>query len=133
MIFSREDEGPYWMMPEEIAKTRKDQYGSTMIQKVYTKPQLIEMRKKEKGIVSRKRKRQQIRDMAQRAGVSLTYEKCEIIQGWEEQPNGMEQILWEQGWIDPTVTCKVFLVGGMCRSERFRIWSKDLMQLVGMI
>jgi hypothetical protein len=65
MIFSREDERPYWMMPEEIAKTRKDQYGSTMIQKAYTKPQLIEMHKKEKGIVSRKRKRQQIWDMAQ--------------------------------------------------------------------
>jgi hypothetical protein len=65
MIFSLEDEGPYWMMPEEIEKTRKDQYGSTMIQKAYTKPQLIEMLEKEKGIVSLKRNRQQIRDMAQ--------------------------------------------------------------------
>jgi hypothetical protein len=93
MIFSPEDEGPYWMTPEEREKTRKDQYGSTMIQKEYTKPQLIEMLERERGIISPKGNRQQIRDMAQRAGIALTYEKCEIIQGWEGKPKGMEQNL----------------------------------------
>jgi hypothetical protein len=112
MIFSPEDEGPYWMTPEEREKTRKDQYGSTMIQKEYTKPQLIEILEKEKGIVSPKGNRQQIRDMALRAGIALTYEKRDIIQGWEGQPKGMEQILWERGWIDPTVTRKVYTVHG---------------------
>jgi hypothetical protein len=112
MIFSPEDEGPYWMTPEEREQKRKDQYGSTIIQKEYTKPQLIEMLEKEKGIVSAKGNRQQIWDMAQRAGTALTYEKREIIQGWEGQPKGMEQILWEQGWIDPMVTHKVYTVHG---------------------
>jgi hypothetical protein len=100
------------MTPEEREKTRKDQYGSTMIQKEYTKPQLIEILEKEKGIVSPKGNRQQIRDMALRAGIALTYEKRDIIQGWEGQPKGMEQILWERGWIDPTVTRKVYTVHG---------------------
>jgi hypothetical protein len=80
---------------EEREQKRKDQYGSTMIQKEYTKPQLIEMLKKEKGIVSPKGNRQQIPDMAQQAGIALNYEKRETIQGWEGQPKGMEQILWE--------------------------------------
>jgi molybdate-binding protein len=70
-------------------------YGTTMIRKEYTKPQLIEMLERERGIVNPKGNRQQIRDMAQRAGIALTYEKCEIIQGWEGKPKGMEQILWE--------------------------------------
>jgi hypothetical protein len=50
--------------------------------------------------------------MALRAGIALTYEKRDIIQGWEGQPKGMEQILWERGWINPMVTRKVYTVHG---------------------
>ena len=112
MIFRPCDDGPYWMTPEEKEQTRKDQYGSKTISKVDTKPQLSEMLKRERGIVSPKGNRQQIRDMAQQAGIALTYEKREIIQGWEGKPKGMEQILWERGWIDPTLARKVYTVRG---------------------
>jgi hypothetical protein len=111
MIFGPDDEGPYWMTPEEKEKTRKDQYGLATTQREYTKPQLIEMLKRE-GIMSPKGNRQQIRDMAQEAGLALTYLKREIIQGWEGKPKGMEQILWERGWIDPKVARKVYTVHG---------------------
>jgi hypothetical protein len=50
--------------------------------------------------------------MAQQAGLALTYLKHEIIQGWEGKPKGMEQILWERGWIDPTLARKVYTVRG---------------------
>ena len=95
MIFSADDEGPYWMTPEEREQTRKDQYGPTIITKEYTKPQLIQLLETERGIVSPKGNKQQIQDMARRAGLPLTYEKREVIQGWEGKPKGMEQILWE--------------------------------------
>jgi hypothetical protein len=111
MIFGPDDEGPYWMTPEEKEKTRKDQYGPTTTQREYTKPQLIEMLKRE-GIMSPKGNKQQIRDMAQQAGLALTYLKREIIQGWDGKPKGMEQILWERGWIDPNVARKVYTVHG---------------------
>ena len=65
MIFSADDEGPYWMTPEEREQTRKDQYGPTIITKEYTKPQLIQLLKTERGIVSPKGNKQQIQDMAQ--------------------------------------------------------------------
>jgi hypothetical protein len=97
MIFSPEDEGPYWMTPEEREQKRKDHYGSTMIQKEYTKPQLIEMLEKEKGIVSPKGNRQQIRDMAQPAGIALTYEKRKIRQGWEGLPKGWNRFFGNEG------------------------------------
>jgi hypothetical protein len=41
MVFSADDEGPYWMSPEEREQTRKDQYGTATITKEYTKAQLI--------------------------------------------------------------------------------------------
>jgi hypothetical protein len=67
----------------------------------------------QKGIANSKGNKQQIKDMlAQRAGIPLLYEQQEIIQGWEGKPKGMEQILWEQGWIDPSQNCKVYTVHG---------------------
>jgi hypothetical protein len=97
VIFSQEDEGPYWMTPEEREKTRKDQYPSTMIQKEYTKPQLIEMPEKEKVIVSPKGNRQQIWDMAQGAGIALTYEKRDIIPGWRDSQKGWNRFFGNKG------------------------------------
>jgi hypothetical protein len=38
MVFSADDEGPYWMSPEEREQTRNNQYGTTIITKEYTKP-----------------------------------------------------------------------------------------------
>ena len=82
------------MTPEEKEQTRKDRYGATTIRKEYTKSQLIEMLQ-QKGITGAKGNKQQIKNIAQQAGISLSYEHQEIIQGWEGKPKGMEQILWE--------------------------------------
>jgi hypothetical protein len=110
MIFRPCNSGPYWMTPEEKEQTRKDQYGANAIQKEYTKPQLIEMLQ-QKGI-SAKGNKQQIKNIAQQAGISLSYEQQEIVQGWEGKPKGMEQVLWERGWIDPTLARKEYTVHG---------------------
>jgi hypothetical protein len=67
----------------------------SIITKEYTKPQLIQLLERERGIVSPKGNKQKIQDMARQAGLPLTYEKREVIQGWEGKPKGMEQILWE--------------------------------------
>jgi hypothetical protein len=50
--------------------------------------------------------------MAQQAGIPLSYEQQEIVQGWEGKPKGMEQILWERGWINPSQNRKVYTVHG---------------------
>jgi hypothetical protein len=112
MVFHPSDNGPYWMTPEEQEQTRKDHYGTTIITKEYTKPQLIEMLQQKQGIDNPKGNKQQIKDMAELAGISLTYEKQEIIQGWEGKPKGMEQILWERGWIDPSQNRKFYTLHG---------------------
>jgi hypothetical protein len=83
MVFSADDEGPYWMSPEEREQTRKYQYGTTIITKEYTKLQLIQLLERERSIVSPKGNKQKIQDMARQAGLPLTYEKREVIQQWE--------------------------------------------------
>jgi molybdate-binding protein len=52
------------MSHEEREQTRKDWYGTTIITKEYTKPQLIQLLERERGIVSPKGNKQQIQDMA---------------------------------------------------------------------
>jgi hypothetical protein len=96
-IFCPCDEGPYWMTPEEQEQIRKDCYGTTMIQKDYTKPQLIEMLE-QKGIVNAKGNKQQIiKDMAQRAGIPLLYAQREIIQGWGKNQRGWNRFFGSEG------------------------------------
>ena len=59
-----------------------------------TKPhQLIKMLR-QKGIDNPKGSKQQITNMAERAGISVTYQKQDINEGWEEKAKGMEHILW---------------------------------------
>jgi hypothetical protein len=99
------------MTPEERQQTRKDHFGTTVITKEYTKPQLIKMLQ-QKGIDNPKGSKQQIKNMAERAGISLTYQKQDILEGWEGKAKGMEQILWERGWIDPSQDRKSYTVHG---------------------
>ncbi len=79
--------------------------------KEYTKPQLVEMLRHE-GINNAKGNKQQIKNMTERAGIPLTYQKQDIIEGWEGKAKGMEQILWERGWIDPNEDQKSYTVHG---------------------
>ena len=72
MVYRPSDNGPYWMMPKEQQQIRNDHYGTTVIlTKEYTKPQLVEMIR-QKGIDNPKGSEQQIKNMAERADISLT-------------------------------------------------------------
>jgi hypothetical protein len=111
MHFCPCDEGPYWMTAEERERSRKDKYKPSRKPKEYTKAQLTEMLQ-QNGINNAKGNKKHIQEMAQRAGIPLTYQKQEIIEGWEGKPKGMEQILWERGWIDPTEDRDVYTIHG---------------------
>ena len=98
MYFCACDEGPYWMTAAERERTRKDRYGDKVEKKNYTKDVLI-AKLKEKGITAKGRA-DKIREMATAQNIPLQYDKREVVEGWEGKPKGMEQILWERGWID---------------------------------
>ncbi|KAI2496097.1 hypothetical protein MHU86_18423 [Fragilaria crotonensis] len=111
MVFRSTDNGPYWMTPEEQEQTRKDHFVTTVTTKEHTKPQLIELLR-QRGIENAKGSKKHIRNMAERAGISLTYQKQDVLQGWEGKAKGMEQILWERGWIDPSQDRRTYTVNG---------------------
>jgi hypothetical protein len=111
MVFRPSNNGPYWMTPEKQQQTRNDHYGTTVITKEYTKPKLIEMLR-QKGIDNPKGSKQQIKNMAERAGILLLYQKRDINEVWEGKAKGMEQILWERGWIAPSQDRKSYTVHG---------------------
>jgi hypothetical protein len=111
MMFRPGDQGPYWMTAEEREQTRKDKFMATTKEKYYTKAQLTEMLQ-HNGIENVKGNKQHIQGIAQRAGIPLMYQKREIVEGWEGKQKGMEQILWERGWIDPGRDRTVYTVQG---------------------
>lgn len=49
-----------------------------------------------------------MKEEAVRRGISLTYETDEIRKGWLGASKGMLQVLWEQGFIDPTKTAAYY-------------------------
>ena len=78
--------------------------------KEYTKPQLIRILQQEGIDNPAKGSRQQIKNMAEHAGLSLRYQKQDVVQGCEGKAKRIEQILWERGWIDPSQDQKSYTV-----------------------
>jgi hypothetical protein len=49
-----------------------------------------------------------------------TYGQRKILEGWtgsKNQREGMEKSFWEQGWIDPTFSCKVYMFYGTTKDS----------------
>jgi hypothetical protein len=68
-----------------------------MIQKEYTKPQLIKMPRRESGIVSPKGNRQQILDTAKQAGIALTKGNVKSYKGGKESQRGWNKFFGNEG------------------------------------
>jgi hypothetical protein len=92
------DAGPYWMSQEEREQNRKDQYGTKTRYRNFTKDVLIG-KLAEKGIEA-KGNLKQVQALCAAQNILTNYEETEIKEGWEGKAKGMEQILWERGWID---------------------------------
>jgi hypothetical protein len=100
MVWKEGDTGPYWMTEAEREQNRKDIYGTNTRRRNYTKEVLIG-KLAEKGIEA-KGNLKQIQDMCTAQDILTNYEEGEVKEGWEGKPKGMEQVLWERGWIDIT-------------------------------
>ncbi len=87
------------MMPTEREMRQNDSViMNKTVKRKYTKEELI-LKLKEKG-VSGTENMKHIQRLCQNMEIPLVelVEKTQL--GWEGQPKGMLQILWERGWID---------------------------------
>jgi hypothetical protein len=54
----------------------------------------------------------QLKEIAQRNNIPLVFEQQEILKGWQVQPKGMLQVLWECGFIDGSKSEKYYTLEG---------------------
>jgi hypothetical protein len=59
----------------------------------------------------------QLKEIARRNNIPVVFEMQEIVKGWEGQPKGMLQILWERGFIDGSQSEKYYTIEG--RKDQF--------------
>jgi hypothetical protein len=59
----------------------------------------------------------QLKDTARRNNIPLVFEMQEILTGWEGQPKGMLQVLWERGFVDGSKSEKYYTIEG--RKDEF--------------
>jgi hypothetical protein len=57
-----------------------------------------------------------LKDTARCNNIPLVFEMQEILKGWEGQPKGMLQVLWERGFIDGSKSEKYHTIKG-CKDE----------------
>ena len=106
MCFGPNDEGPFWMTPEEREQKRHQRETNKRRKRKKTIAELQKDIKDRGGTIveGRKYKLVELREVARATGIDLETEEMVVEQGWEGQAKGMLQVLWETGWIDP---CKV--------------------------
>ncbi|KAI2513548.1 hypothetical protein MHU86_688 [Fragilaria crotonensis] len=102
MVFRPGDDGPYWMTPEATANKERSFWNDRNHKGVH-KPQLIKMLQQE-GIKNPKGSKQQIKNMAERAGIALTYQKQDILEGWEGKAKGWSRFFGSE---DGSIPAKI--------------------------
>jgi len=83
---------------EREAKRKDVEISNKMIKRKYTKEELIR-KLLEKG-VNGTGNIKNLQRLGQNMQIDLVEITPKIQLGWEGQPKGMLQVLWERGWID---------------------------------
>ena len=99
MVFSATDDGPFWMEAAEREEKRKDRVlANKVVKRRLTKDELI--RKLQQKGVTATGNIKNLQRLCRNAQINLVETTQKTQLGWEGQPKGMLQILWERGWID---------------------------------
>jgi len=98
IVFWVEDNSPYWLKPEEKKATRHDWLLTTSTSHKFNKGEL-QAQLAAQGIMAQGNAKQ-VQAVARQQGLPLSYKKQDVKYGWEGKPKGIEQVLWERGWID---------------------------------
>ena len=117
--FQKNDEGPFWLKGEEKENRRWDRYTGKKKTKVLSVRELMtEIHSNMPALAIkdlRNKNKSDIERLATGLVIALRYEYNEVKdRGWEGQPKGLLQILWERGWIeeDNQNVNKYYTMGG---------------------
>lgn len=112
-VFKADDCGPWYLTPEQ-RDTQRHNKGTG-------RTKLVERSKKQlfnaltnAGVSfqqNRNHTKKELQDFARIHGVALNEQKELVTLGWEGQPKGLQQVLWERGLISETLLEKYTLDG----------------------
>jgi hypothetical protein len=101
MVFKPEDTGPWYLSNEQRVAQRKDKATGRSRRVERSKKQLTKTLL-DAGVElppQRNFTRKELQAFANRNGIDVFEDKLQIIRGWEGQPKGLLQVLWERGFV----------------------------------
>ncbi|KAI2505686.1 hypothetical protein MHU86_8745 [Fragilaria crotonensis] len=102
MVFTSNDKGPWYLQSDEERESRRHNRPTGRSKRVERTKKLLVDALELAGVTlqqQRNHTKKELQDFARVNGVDFFYDKQEIIQGWEGQPKGLLQVLWERGLI----------------------------------
>jgi hypothetical protein len=110
MQYKSSDRGPYYLSIEERERQRHDRPTGKTLTENKTKDMILNNLKESSihviGTVV------QLKEIARRNNIPVIFDMQEIIKGWEGQPKGMLQVLWERGFVDGSQSEKHYTIEG---------------------
>jgi hypothetical protein len=103
--FQPGDDGPFWMTEEERELNRHDRVLAAPPGNPPKRNKTIVELKLELGPLTilndrRNYRLAELQEIARSHNIDTKIEKTRVKKGWEGQPKGLLQVLWERGWID---------------------------------
>ena len=113
MYFQEEGKGPFYMKPRDVIEKKFDRKTGKMIKVDKDRYELFaELFGKKLLIGKHQYNKEALQKIACQNGISTKKKVEEIQNGWVNCPKGVFQVLWEHGWIDPSVRCDRYTMKG---------------------
>jgi hypothetical protein len=102
LIFKPEDSGPWYLSPKERQRQRHNRATGKRKVVERSKKMLAEALTAAGVILQQNRNhtKKELQEFARKKSVPLFEDRELVAQGWEGQPKGLMQVLWERGLID---------------------------------
>jgi hypothetical protein len=113
LIFKDEDSGPWYLSPEEKERQRHNRPTGKRKRIKRSKKMLVDALAAAGVVLQQQRNhtKKELIEFAHNNGVDLFEDRELVIPGWQGQPKGLMQVLWERGFIDKSSLDKYTLDG----------------------
>lgn len=102
LVYLESDSGPWYLSPEQRQSQRHDRPTGRSKRVERSKKVLVECLRAAGVTLQQQRgyTRKELQEFAKNNGIDLHEQKEVVTFGWERQPKGLLQVLWERGLID---------------------------------
>lgn len=98
MVFTADDEGPFWMSEIERHENHLDRKETLIRKNTKSESRIEEL--PTKGLTNTNGTYNSIKVICEQNHISLTEMIDKVLQGWKDKPKGMLQVAWERGLMD---------------------------------